>query len=409
MTRQLKIAIFSGSIPSTTFIENVIEGVANYHQVYLFGVLSKETLYPKNVTIFKTPQKHFSNFIYSTYRVLLLLKSNPKDLILLYNEIKKYKKVYDRWIWFTKFLPIVLYRPDILHIQWARDIEFYYFLKEKFNCKIIVSLLGSHINYTPLIDPKVGEIYKRIFSKVDAFHAVSKAIAIEATKYGAKENDIKIIYSPIKSNTFKRFRIKIINKKNTIKLLSVGRHHWVKGYQYGIQSINILKKQGFECEYTILAEGIVPENLLFMTSQLGISENIVFKSGLNQQELFDILHQYDILLLPSLSEGIANVVLEAMALGIPVISTDCGGMPEVVKHKETGWLVPVRDSNAIADAVVEITQTSESELQRITQNAHEFVKTHFNAEDSIRLFLELYEAVYSSSNGKIPTSLHSSE
>jgi colanic acid/amylovoran biosynthesis glycosyltransferase len=57
---------------------------------------------------------------------------------------------------------------------------------------------------------------------------------------------------------------------------------------------------------------------------------------------------------------------------------------------ETGWLVPVRDADAFANAIVEVSQTSDIELQRITQNAHDYVKKHFKAEDSIEQFLEMY-------------------
>jgi colanic acid/amylovoran biosynthesis glycosyltransferase len=68
-------------------------------------------------------------------------------------------------------------------------------------------------------------------------------------------------------------------------------------------------------------------------------------------------------------------------------------MTEVVIPKETGWLVPVRDPEALANAIVEIKDTSEAELQDITKNAHHFVQEHFNAEDSIQQFLELYESI----------------
>ena len=68
-------------------------------------------------------------------------------------------------------------------------------------------------------------------------------------------------------------------------------------------------------------------------------------------------------------------------------------MAEVIFPNETGWLVPVRDAEALANAVQEIIKTSEVELQRITLNAHQFVKSHFNAEDSIARFLELYGSV----------------
>ena len=101
----------------------------------------------------------------------------------------------------------------------------------------------------------------------------------------------------------------------------------------------------------------------------------------------------DVLLLPSLGEGIANVVLEAMSLGLPIISTDCGGMAEVVKHKETGWLIPMRSSSAIVEAVIDFDKTSSEDLKAMTKSAFELVKKEFDNDCNIEKFIRLYESV----------------
>jgi colanic acid/amylovoran biosynthesis glycosyltransferase len=393
--KPLKIAIFSGEIPSTTFIEHVIEGVAHKHDVLLFGVVSKRKQYGlKRIKIYNTPKSHIQNLGITVFRMLLLLVSKPKDLYLLVKEIKTHSSFYNQWIWFSKSLPIVLYKPDVFHIQWAQNIEFYWFLKDIFNVKFVVSLLGSHINYTPIVQPKIADTYRTTFPRVDAFHAVSNTIAKEAQFYNAPLDKITLIHSPIQASTFTQFQTVKRMKSSGLKLISVGRHHWVKGYKYAISSMFILKSMGVDCSYTIIAQGELPEELVFMRSQLDLVDEITFLSGVPQNLLFEKMKTYDMLLLPSLNEGIANVVLEAMALGIPVISSDCGGMSEVIMPNETGWLVPVRDVNAMAKTIVEISETSEQDLQRITKNAHEFVKQHFNAEDSIQQFLTLYSNVY---------------
>lgn len=396
MNRRLKIAIFSGTIPSATFIERVIEGVSITHEVYLFGVDEGKVTYPSNnVSFYLTPKRHLDNLFITTLRLVKLLFKSPKDVLPLLDEVKQYSKLYDRWIWFSKFLPIVLYRPDIFHIQWARDIGFYYFLKERFGCKLVVSLLGSHINYSPIVDTHLASQYYSLFPKVDRFHAVSDAISIEAQKYGALPSAVQVIHSPVTLNTFKAFKLKTKSRQLPFRVLSVGRHHWVKGYKYALDAIAKVKEWNLKVEYTIIAQGVIPESLLFQRDQCKLKDEVSFVKGMKQEVLFETMKQYDVLVLPSLNEGIANVVLEAMALGIPVISTDCGGMPELVIPNETGWLVPVRDAEALAEAIVEVMQTSEQELQRIAKNAHDFVKQQFSAEDSIEKFLKLYGAVFS--------------
>ena len=241
-----KIAIFSGAIPSTTFIEHLIEGISETQEVYLFGVIDAQYHYKsKNIKVFSTPKSHGFNFLITSYRVLRLFLKSPNSVFILVKEIRRFNKLYDKWIWFSKFLPIVLYRPDIFHMQWARDLEFYWFLKEKFNIKILVSLLGSHINYTPLVEPKIANIYRQTFPEIDAFHAVSKAISKEAQFYNANNSKITLIHSPIKLTTLQKFNSNKIKNNSTLNLISVGRHHWVKGYKYSLSAMKILKaKEG---------------------------------------------------------------------------------------------------------------------------------------------------------------------
>ena len=394
--KNIHIAIFSGEIPSTTFIEHLINGVAKTYRVSLFGVnKAKLKDNTKNITIYKTPKSHFNNFFISLLRTLKLLLKRPHDLWQLLKELKKYSRFYDRWIWYTKFLPIVLYKPDVFHMQWARDLEFYLFLKTTFNVPLIISLSGAHINYTPIIEKHIAQLYTDSFFKVDRFHAVSKAIALEASKYGEILSRTQVIHSPIPEYFFKAFKPYKKNEKKCIKLISVGRLHWKKGYRYALDSIALLKSKGFNVHYTIIGSSIPIESIAFQLEQLKIKDQVSFIGQLSQKEIISILQTQNILLLPSVEEGIANVVLEAMAVGLPVISSNCGGMSEVVKPKETGWLVPVRDSQAIAEAILDVTQTSEQELQRIMQNAHDFVKAEFNAADSIEQFIKLYDSVLS--------------
>lgn len=391
----MKIAIFSGVIPSTTFIEHLIEGVAQRHQVLLFGVIENKKSYStKSIKIYKTPYSHWNNLFITLYRSCLLLLNAPKDFFKLFNEIKKIQRFYDKWIWFSKFLPIILYRPDILHIQWARDLEFYWFLKKKFQIKIIVSLRGAHINYTPIVEPRMATIYRNTFPYVDAFHAVSDAILLESQKYGAPASKIKIIHSPIQLSFFDAFTPLKKSNENIIKLISIGRFHWKKGFKYVLDAVFLLKEKGYTIQYTIIGSKEITEAISFQIHQLKLDRQVRLVGSIEQSHLQQEMKYHDILILSSVEEGIANVVLEAMAIGLPVISTNCGGMGEVVKHKETGWLVPVRDPQAIADAILDVSQRPKQDLQRITQDAHDFVKAEFNAVESIRQFVDLYESVF---------------
>ena len=95
--------------------------------------------------------------------------------------------------------------------------------------------------------------------------------------------------------------------------------------------------------------------------------------------------------LSSLSEGISNAALEAMACGLPVVTTDCGGMREAIRDGVEGFVVPMRDPDAIAVALVRVA-SDEGLRQRIGQAARQRIVEAFSIERQIRAFQALYEA-----------------
>ncbi|NNK73656.1 MAG: glycosyltransferase family 4 protein [Flavobacteriaceae bacterium] len=387
-----KIAIFSGSIPSSTFIERLIKGMADYHDIYLFGVVNEKVAYRgDNIVVIPTYKSHFKNLLNSFFRSILLVFKNPKAMRIIFDEAMRYPSWYERFIWYTKFLPIALYKPDILHLQWARDLDFYYFFKSRLKYQIILSLRGAHINYSPIIEPRIADLYKARFPLIDGFHSVSQTMIEEAVKYGMNENKVHLIRSPLPGRFFEHFtQLKPIS--TILKIVSVGRFHWIKGIRYALDACAELQHAGIDFEYTIVSPEGIDEESLFQIHQLNLQDRIVIRKTMSQHELMTFILQQDVMLLSSLAEGLANVVLEAMALGTLVVSTDCGGMKEVIINKETGWLIENRDSTAMAKVLEEIVNSSPEMLNKIRLKAHDRVKAEFNYDKSIEKFLSLYES-----------------
>ena len=141
------------------------------------------------------------------------------------------------------------------------------------------------------------------------------------------------------STRFEGSLITLIEKENyvignPISVLSVGRWHWKKGYNYSIDAVANLHFKNLPIKYEIIAHGDIPEEILFQVKESGLEEIISFHENVNQDFIFKAMQNADCLLLPSVEEGIANVVLEAMAIGLPVISTKCGGMAEIIKNRK---------------------------------------------------------------------------
>lgn len=178
-----------------------------------------------------------------------------------------------------------------------------------------------------------------------------------------------------------------------IRILSVGRDHWVKGYQYAVDTCYLLKEQGVSFEYCIIG-GAGSEELEYQVDALGLKENIRLLSGVPYSKMIEQYKQSDVLLLPSVAEGIANVALEAMALNVPVVTAACGGMEEVITDGVNGFVVPIRDAKAMAKGIQKVIQLNDEQWNKMVNNARLIVKQNHNLENQIERMLEFYDEVY---------------
>lgn len=387
MNRPLKIAVYSGEIPSTTFIERLIFGLSKKGcQVYLFGYLKSAKKYSKNIHVYGyNDNRIYKFFLLLKYSILLFL-FRRKDKRQLDEIIKKDYK--NKAITKIKYYPVLWYKPDVFHLQWAKSIEDWIWVQE-FGIKFIVSLRGTHVSISPISNRKVLKRYQKYFPLVDGFHAVSNTIAKEVEKYGVDSKKVKVVYSGLPD------LIGTISKDETnkvFKIISVGRNHWVKGYHYAIDSCKILKEKGFQFEYQIIgAKG--SEELDFLIQSNNLQNEVLLTDKTPFAEVQQLIKNADLLLLPSVEEGVANVVLEAMQLGTIVLSTDCGGMEEVVENEENGFIVPIRDSEKMVNSIIRIANLTQDERNTIIEKAKETIKNQHTEVKMIENIHALYKNV----------------
>lgn len=387
MNKTIKIAIYSGAVPSTTFIERLIKGLAvNGTRIFLFGVRNKKVSAIANIHYYTYSGKLSKLFQLIKYSLLLSIfkfKDKKKLDAIIYN-----KKINSRLLK-VKYYPVLYHRPDIFHLQWAKGIEDWIWVKE-FGIKLMLSLRGTHITISPNANEYWSNIYSQYFPKIDGFHAVSKSMIVEAQKYNVKKSKIKVIYSGLNLDNFHFFSKS--NKIETLNILSVGRSHWTKGYSYALDVMKILKNKGTKFHYTIVGVN-KNEELLYQRSQLDVEKEVTFINELPFEDVLTAMQKADVLLLSSIEEGIANVVLEGMALGTLVVSTDCGGMNEVIFNNKNGFIVPVRNSKAMALALEKAVQMSLSEYQKLTKAARVTIEQQHSSDKMITEMQGLYKNV----------------
>lgn len=393
----MKVAVYSGNIPSTTFIENLIEGLAQSGiEILLFGKQTAEVKYKGNVKLYPTPVSGAGLFINVIFQSLTLLVKDPGLFFKSYKALKNKKKKLKGIIKEAGIVfPILNNIPDIFHIQWAKTVEQHPELFELLDSKFIVSLRGAHINYSPILDLKLADAYRKYFPHIDGFHAVSEDIGREATKYGAEKNKIKVIHSSIKDELF-LMESEVYKSGNTLDIISIGRFHWKKGYHYALDAMKILNDSKINFTYSIIAQGKIPEEITFLIDEYGLADKVNIIPGMKHDELIKKLQSSHLLILPSVEEGIANVVLEAMATGIPVLTTDCGGMDEVVNDRINGYIVPVRDPVLLSEKIKQFINSDFEFKTELVKKAKNSIKEEFSADKQMREFSEFYNSILSS-------------
>lgn len=385
----IRVLYILGSEKPPTFIASQITGLQQ-RGIIEPAVLAKpgSSRYFPGVKVIKSDFDFFSA-AHIILRLALALIFTPQ----IFKEAKRLVTHHtSRKAWLKRLyrmLMIIRYNPDVIHFQWAAHISDYANLIESGRFVTVVSLRGTQVNVDPFLDNQLAETYRKLFPHC-FFHAVSHTISTRAQQFGAKPDTIRVIYSPVPSHFVNSYKPQSAQPNTKLRVVSVGRFHWIKGYTYAIEAISLLKARGVQVVYTVIASGQIPGEILYQLKDRGLEQEVKIVPHVNYRTMPSELQQHDVLLLPSVEEGIANVVLEAMAVGLPVVSSTCGGMDEVIRSGENGWLVPIRNSVGMADALQKFTSTTPEKLNAITEAAYQTIRTKFDYQTGMTAFEELY-------------------
>ena len=179
------------------------------------------------------------------------------------------------------------------------------------------------------------------------------------------------------------------------RLVQAGRLIEKKGLPVTLRAFAVFLRKYPNATLTIAGEGPLLGELQKLARELNIERHVSFTGFISQEQLRDIYYRSHIFVHPSQTghdgsvEGIPNSMLEAMASGLPVFATDHGGIPEAVENGVSGVLVRERDHEAIANALLNATQDSDS-LARIARNGAEVVRKNFDLHAQAQRLEEIY-------------------
>ncbi len=276
---------------------------------------------------------------------------------------------------------------DIVHFEFSGLGVFYLNSLAKVNSKLIVSCRGTAEKVKPVTDTSRAEKLKELFSKMDAVHCVSQDMAETILPFTTSNNIVFVNRPSIDTKTFKRTKVYKDNDKKHI--LSIGRLIYQKGYMVGLLAIKALAEKGVNFLWTIVGDGPQWEELKYNIHALGLTQHVNLAGKKSRDEIIELYNSVDIFFLPSIYEGIANVCLEAMSMELPVISSDCSGMKEVIKHGVDGILVPNYDHQKMSECLANLSLDYKNRL-RIGTEARKVICSNFTLERQINEFEHQY-------------------
>lgn len=177
-------------------------------------------------------------------------------------------------------------------------------------------------------------------------------------------------------------------------VLSVGRLEEKKGFEYLIRACAALKQKGYRFSCEIVGDGSSHARLQALIAAEGAADFVTLCGALPNSEVFQKYMEAAMFVLPSCvakdgdRDGIPNVILEAMACELPVISTCVSGIPEVVRQSDTGLLVPPNDVHELCIAMARLLDSQE-DSRRMGKNAAKFVREEFDIRKNVVRLIEL--------------------
>ncbi|GAB4385733.1 MAG: colanic acid biosynthesis glycosyltransferase WcaL [Elainellaceae cyanobacterium] len=406
----MKIAFIVGQFPvlSETFILNQITGLIDRgHEVDIYADRAGDLLkLHEDVVTYKLLDRTYylpeipANHLWRVIKGCGLLCSNlmqaPRDTLRSLNVLRYGEQTLSLWLLYT-LIPNFQKDYDIIHCQFGtvsfRGMAFR--TVNAPNAKLITIFRGHDISY--FVKEKGEKVYDALFKQGDYFLANCEFFKRRAIDLGCPPDKIRVHGSGLDYSRFP-FQIRQFPEDGIVRIATTGRLVEKKGIEYSIRAVAQVLKQYPNLEYTIIGEGPLRSNFEQLIQSLGVERSIKLLGRKSQAELIALLETSHLFIAPSVTaadgnqDAPVNVLKEAMAMGLPVISTLHGGIPELVEEGVSGYLVPERDAEAIATRLVDLIEHPDR-WAAMGQAGRAFVEQNYDLNRLNDALVSLYESL----------------
>lgn len=362
----MKVAFIVNEFPSLsqTFILNQIVGlIERGHEVDIFaecrgpveavheGIHTYRLM--ERVHFLSGPEGKYARGIQGMSLFFRNVLSQPLPLFRAMNPVQYGMRAASLTLLF-EIVPFLRNGPyEVLHCQfgWLGPRVIFWKKILGWSSKVVVSFRGYDATGNLRRNPAV---FDDLFERGDLFLPVCEALRKQIVTAGCSPGKTAVLQSGIDCQKFSS-GIGEGKSFDSLALLSVGRLVEKKGFGCALSAVAELIRKGRKLRYAIVGEGPLRNEFEGLIRQFGIEESVQLLGGKTQEEIIQLMKSSQILVAPSVTsangdqEGIPNVLKEAMALGLPVVSTFHSGIPELVEDGVSGFLVPEHNIAALVE------------------------------------------------------------
>ena len=172
---------------------------------------------------------------------------------------------------------------------------------------------------------------------------------------------------------------------------TIARFGPFKGHSFLISAFKKVKGKVQSAQLILVGEGPFKQDIQQQVAAAGVAGSVHFLG--QRDDVPELLRAMDVFVLPSIgSEGMPRVLLEAMVVGVPCIGTSVGGTPELLCNRDIGYVVPPRDADALAEAMITVANTPEQEVKGLIERARVRIRTRFSHDVVAKKLGSIYEA-----------------
>ena len=271
-----------------------------------------------------------------------------------------------------------------------------YILKKRYGCSFLIHFHGDFWSNKYWLrekwyNPILFLLSKFLVKKADGIRVVSSGIKDKLVKKGIDENKIRVIPTPVDLKKFKDYDKKKVEKikkeyQGRKVIINVGRKDPAKDYKTLYKAIELVYRDYKKLAFLQIGNGD------YLPEKIKADENLILKSidKISQKEVINYYYASDIYISSSCHESLGKVLIEAMAISLPVVATNTTGSKEIIEDEKNGFLVPIGDSQALAKKILFLLNNSDK-AEKIGKSGQQMVIKKFNQQKIIKQTIKFWK------------------